>query len=213
MTKIKIASNNGNLPASEPKIKGEKTKSKSRLTYSLLIGLLSLLVVSPAFANHAYSGYKWNYDDPAYHIDSSLYNLNMYDGSNEATVVNTGVAKWNGFSDFYLHVQSGSWGWFGAADLDPGIMGLTSIYVYPFTNIIYSSETRFNTDYRWANYDGYWLNPPAYNLCWVATHEAGHWVALNDLADSSSVMYYAYSSAAYAPDGHSIETVKSLYGG
>lgn len=177
----------------------------------VLLSALSL-VATPVFATHAWAGYKWSYSNPAYHIDGSLNNLNMVDGSNPATLVNSAVSNWNDFSNFYLHSQDGSWGYFGSASLPSGALAETNTYVYPLTTTIYNSITNFNTNQRWADYDDCYSNPPIYNLRWVGIHEAGHWVRLEDVSDTSSVMNSNYYSGYASVDSHSKSTVTSIYG-
>jgi len=182
-----------------------------RYAFIVALGLLSIGFGS-AFASHAYVGYHWSYSNPAYHIDGSLYNLNMVDGSNPATLTNGGAGKWNGFSNFYLHLQDGSWGYYGSESLPSSIAGETHTYVYPFTQTIYNTITHLNVNLRWAAYDCTSCSPRIFNLDWVATHESGHWVMLEDITDTSSVMHYLYYSGYASVDSHSKQTVRSIYG-
>lgn len=186
-------------------------RSVAKFAFLAALGLLSVGLGS-AFASHAYAGYHWSYSDPAYHIDNSLYNLDMVDESNPATLTHGGAAKWNGFSNFNLHPEGGSWGYYGSESLPSSIAGVTYTYVYPFTKIIYDSITNYNVNLKWAAYDCSDCNPRIFNLDWVATHESGHWVSLEDITDTGSVMHYLYYSGHASVDNHSKQTVQSIYG-
>lgn len=178
-------------------------------TKTLLLALWAVVLVALPLSSadaYNYTGRRWGGSYPVAKIKMTDLQVSIYQST-----LSSVLTEWNntGARLTFTRNDSSSSRAFTYYKTG-GELAYAKIYTYPFTKTIYKADLGLNNYYN--------FNPPYKSGTWfdlktVFRHELGHWLQLDHVGSSSSLMYaYIAPSQVKYIGSDEVNAIRTIYG-